>query len=36
MPVTRAISTRAFFCRPRMERIGLAISAGDKAAVATW
>jgi hypothetical protein len=36
MLVTFARSTVAFLCRLRIPRIGQAISAGDRAAVATW
>jgi len=36
MPVTVPKVTSALACRERMPRIGAAISAGDRAAVATW
>ncbi len=36
MPTASARRTRAFACRRRIERIGYAMSPGERAAVATW
>ena len=35
-PVTRPSSTRTLGKRPTIARIGVAISAGDSPAIATW